>query len=43
VRADAVDVKVVLPLLLGAMADKIGKFLQRAGSDSLRLEPPKKS
>lgn len=43
VRADAVDVKVVLPMLLGVMADRIGGFLQRAGAESLRLDPPKKS
>ncbi len=43
VGADAVEVKVMLPMLLGVMADKIGGFLQRKGSDSLRIEPPKKT
>lgn len=42
VNAETVEVKVMLPLLLGAMADKIGGFLQRKGADSLRLEGPKK-
>lgn len=42
VGQDAVEVKVMLPLLLAAMAERIGGFLKKAGSDSLRLEPPKK-
>lgn len=43
VRDDSVQVKVLLPFLLAAMADKVGGFLQKRGAETLRLDPPKKS
>ncbi len=42
VGEDAVQVKVLLPFLLAAMAGRVGDFLQRRGAETLQLEPPKK-
>lgn len=42
VTDDQVNVNVRLPWVLAAMSDKVAAFLKRTGSDTLRLEPPKK-
>ena len=42
VGARSVEVKVLLPLLLAGLAERLGAVLTRAGAETLRLEPPKK-